>query len=112
MSEDTPKTRQVIFNPMAGAQTVVGTFSNQFFTASDGRVVYLTFLQQSPISPPPKPVGSSDEVAGWVQNLPMIAMPVAKVILSLADARVLIKALDTFVTTIEQGDTKNSEGSE
>jgi hypothetical protein len=82
-----------------GAQAP-GMFANHIMVATDGNMVFLTFSQATPMVSP-----TAQQVSGGmqkIQNVPMIASPVAKVVLVPKMVSQLIQSLQDLSRQIEQ----------
>ena len=72
-------------------------FANHIMLGTDGNAVFITFSQATPVVAP----AASGEMQK-LQNVPMIAMPVAKVVLMPKMLPQLIENLQTLSHQIEQ----------
>ena len=102
MTESANPSQPVVVPPqfiqMLGGQAP-GVFANHITVATDGNVVFLTFSQATPL------VSHAQQVSGEMQklqNLPMIASPVAKIVLVPKMAPQLIQALQDMSRQLEQ----------
>jgi hypothetical protein len=86
-------------NQMVGAQAP-GVFANHITLTTDGNVVFVTFSQAAPLVQQ-----ASQQVSGEMQkfqNVPMIASPVAKIVLVPKMVPQLIQSLQEINRQLEQ----------
>jgi hypothetical protein len=75
-----------------------GMYANHIMVGSDGNVVFLTFSQATPLGQPNQASGEMQKF----QNMPMIASPVAKIVLVPNLVPQLIKGLQDISHQLEQ----------
>jgi len=75
-----------------------GMYANHIMVGSDGNVVFLTFSQATPVG---QPTLASGEIQKF-QNMPMVASPVAKVLLMPNIVSQLIEGLQNVSRQLEQ----------
>lgn len=103
MTEPAHPAQSVVAPPqviqMMGTQAP-GVFANHIMVATDGNVVFLTFSQAGPLVAP-----TAQQMSGEMQkfqNMPMIASPVAKIVLVPKMVSQLIQGLQDLSRQLEQ----------
>ena len=82
------------------AQQAPCMFANHIAVLTDENVVYMTFSQATPIVPPAEPAASGEMQK--FQNVPMIALPVARIVFVPKMLPSLIENLQKMAQHLEQ----------
>ena len=86
-----------------------GVFANSLFLGTDGISVFLTFSQASPVQAPgPQPSQSVPSQPVLIQPGPMVAVPVAKIVLPIQFVPQVVASLKDMMHHIEQQSKQSS----